>query len=571
MFVRKASLEPKMILAKNGKGKFEWRDFVKQATQEGMADRSHFLPQEAFEYDTDNFVFIIARAISGMEKHGCNGNYDAFPWEEIRKAMNTYPGCGFYIEHDEDSCDKAQGIVLDVYPNEEEQYLMALCAIDKAESPDLCQKLIDGIFSKVSMSCTANKCVCSVCGNEATDTNQLCIHMNPDSPQYCKGQVINGSPAYETNYDLCFTGLSAVADPADKDAAVFGIKASKKNMKLQREFRKYASRKKTACECSADGCCGGESCNIADEIRDIMLQKIGECAEDVRKLDVLSMSDYDLMKLAEMFFDAGELTRSFLGTSATYPSDDIAEECADYECEEYADAECTDGECITKGYDGDVAVVVELTDDDLDHIICDDGIDASLSGDNDSYTPFCSSGSKNKKKAFLVVDDIDIEDFEPWGQAVDTKDTIIDSGKSNEFNNLIVDTYPDGIGSTELNDLLAYSSDWIYESLGISIGKWEVDYTDEYEYEEEAREAYAEAIEDYPEEDHVLYNGDDLIESYDGKEMNWVVDDDRKFESEEEAREAYRQLIESHPDDEHSLFNGLKLVELYEGKEEEED
>ena len=448
MFIKKASLEVKQILAKNNKGKFEWRDFVKQATQEGKVDRSHFLPQEAFEYDTDNFVFIIARAISGMEKHGYNGNFDAFPWEEIKKAMNTYPGCGFYIEHDEDSCEKAQGIVLDVYPNMEDEYLMALCAIDKTEAPDLCQKLIEGIFNKVSMSCTANMCVCSVCGNEATDTNQLCDHMNPDSITYCKGQVVNGNPAYETNYDLCFTGLSAVADPADKDAKVFDIRASKKNMKLQREFRKYASKKKTACEC--ENCSNSE---ISTDIKTIICQKISECLDDIEKLDVLNISDDDLLHIANLFFDADTLMKNMINQQSV---------CVHNEC---VPAECESVECMP--VENTEGVIVEITDDDLDKLLDDSNVEASLSGDNDSYTPFCSSGSKNKKKAFLVVDDIDIEEFEPWGQAVETKDTIIDNDKSEEFNNLITDLYPEGIGSTQLNDLLAYDREWVYESLGI--------------------------------------------------------------------------------------------------------
>lgn len=43
---------------------------------------------------------------------------------------------------------------------------------------------------------------------------------------------------------------------------------------------------------------------------------------------------------------------------------------------------------------------------------------------------------------------------------------------------LIEELYPDGIGRTELNDIMWFDSDWIFETLGIS--------EDEEEEEEES-------------------------------------------------------------------------------------
>lgn len=258
-FKRTATLDVTQVYAADQNGKFMWREFVKKANENPSEDRTKFLPKEAYKYDTDHFLFLTARAISGMEKHGHNGNYDAFPWEEIKKALPTYPGCGFYIEHKEDSFEDAKGIVLDVFPNEDDQYVTALCAIDKEEFPEFVQQILDGTYSQVSMSLLANECECSECGNVAHSFDELCQHMNPNMPvTYMKGkQNDRGDDIYEINRDLCFTGLSAVAVPADKDAFIFDIKASKKKQnKLQEELVKYqqikqASKMKefrTACE-----------------------------------------------------------------------------------------------------------------------------------------------------------------------------------------------------------------------------------------------------------------------------------------------------------------------------------
>lgn len=258
-FLKKATLNIKSVYAADNNGKFQWRDFVKQANETPSNDRTKFLPPEAYNFDTKNFLFLTARAISGMEKHGYNGNYDAFPWEEIKKALPTYPGVGFYIEHKEDSEADAKGIVLDAIPNEEENFVVCLCAIDKNEYPEFVQQILDGTYNQVSMSCLASTCICSKCGNVATSFDNLCEHMNPNNPiTYCKGKVDeNGNVVYEINKDLCFTGLSAVEVPADKDAFVFDIKASKKKEnKLKEEFAKYTQLKqagkmkefKMACE-----------------------------------------------------------------------------------------------------------------------------------------------------------------------------------------------------------------------------------------------------------------------------------------------------------------------------------
>lgn len=68
-----------------------------------------------------------------------------------------------------------------------------------------------------------------------------------------------------------------------------------------------------------------------------------------------------------------------------------------------------------------------------------------------------------------VYTDTSLESFEVWSGAKETKQTILDNNKESEFETLIEELYPDGIGETRLNDILWFESDWLYESLGIEI------------------------------------------------------------------------------------------------------
>ena len=62
-----------------------------------------------------------------------------------------------------------------------------------------------------------------------------------------------------------------------------------------------------------------------------------------------------------------------------------------------------------------------------------------------------------------IIDDF--SSYEPWGAAVSTFDSIQNADKMDALEQLIDEMYPDGIDKTELNDLLAFESDWIYSML----------------------------------------------------------------------------------------------------------
>lgn len=58
--------------------------------------------------------------------------------------------------------------------------------------------------------------------------------------------------------------------------------------------------------------------------------------------------------------------------------------------------------------------------------------------------------------------------FDAWSGAVDTKERIIQEGKADEFDNLIEELYPDGLSETQLNNILWFEEDLLFETLGIS-------------------------------------------------------------------------------------------------------
>lgn len=96
---------------------------------------------------------------------------------------------------------------------------------------------VDGDHSYVSNlianhNCIAERAVCSICDNIATQVPNLCVHMHPKSMYYCKGKRVEGKLAYETNYGITFTEDSFVPTPADSTAHVFEILASKKNAEM---------------------------------------------------------------------------------------------------------------------------------------------------------------------------------------------------------------------------------------------------------------------------------------------------------------------------------------------------
>ena len=66
-----------------------------------------------------------------------------------------------------------------------------------------------------------------------------------------------------------------------------------------------------------------------------------------------------------------------------------------------------------------------------------------------------------------ITYELDLERFEAWSGAKDTLDRIQREGKCGALENILEELYPDGMTETQLNDLLWFDSESVYEWLGI--------------------------------------------------------------------------------------------------------
>jgi hypothetical protein len=66
-----------------------------------------------------------------------------------------------------------------------------------------------------------------------------------------------------------------------------------------------------------------------------------------------------------------------------------------------------------------------------------------------------------------ITYELDLDSFKAWSGAVDTLDRVRREGKCTELEAILEDTYPDGMTETELNDLLWFEADTVYEWLGM--------------------------------------------------------------------------------------------------------
>ena len=60
-----------------------------------------------------------------------------------------------------------------------------------------------------------------------------------------------------------------------------------------------------------------------------------------------------------------------------------------------------------------------------------------------------------------------ITNFEPWSGAVDTWNALEEFNKIDELESILEDIYPDGMPETDLNDLLWFEPETVYEWVGL--------------------------------------------------------------------------------------------------------
>lgn len=163
-----------------------------------------------------------------------NSNGDIFPEEELVKAHKKWVGKPLCIDHKSSSVDHVRGFIVDTYYDRSLKRVIALCALDKFNYPDLARKVATGYSNSVSMGTAVGTAICSDCGTKAKVEADFCKCM--------RGRTCYG----EINVDLNPIELSIVVNGADPQAKIKHIIAAANNMatyveQKEQEFNKIAT------------------------------------------------------------------------------------------------------------------------------------------------------------------------------------------------------------------------------------------------------------------------------------------------------------------------------------------
>lgn len=111
-----------------------------------------------------------------------------------------------------------------------------------------------------------------------------------------------------------------------------------------------------------------------------------------------------------------------------------------------------------------------------------------------------------------ITYELDLNSFQAWSGAKETLERIQREGKCAELENVLEELYPDGMTETQLNDLLWFDSESVYEWLGIrSEEQIEKEIK---EAEEELAEVQSNLEDDLDDDELTTEERAEIIESY---------------------------------------------------------
>lgn len=145
-----------------------------------------------------------------------NANADIFPESELKKAYKKWVGKPLCLDHKSQSVDMVRGIIVDTVYDDKHKRIIALCALDKENHPDLARKVASGYAASVSMGTAVGKAICTEkgCHRIARVEADFCDHMRNKT---CYGEI---------NVDLSPIELSIVVNGADPRAKIRRIISS---------------------------------------------------------------------------------------------------------------------------------------------------------------------------------------------------------------------------------------------------------------------------------------------------------------------------------------------------------
>ncbi len=221
-----------------------------------------------------------------------NSNNDIFPEVELKKAYRDWIGKPLCLDHKSSSVDSVRGVVVDTYYDNKYKRIVALCALDKKNYPDLARKVSTGYATSVSMGTAVGKAICSDCGNVAKIESDFCDHMRNKS---CYGEI---------NVELKPIELSIVVNGADQKAKIRHIVASADSIANYVEMKEKDLADKKALS--------------ADEIQSLKAD-VGKLQNELEKLDT-AVKDADSNESADPAYgQPGRGSLSMESPEGTYP------------------------------------------------------------------------------------------------------------------------------------------------------------------------------------------------------------------------------------------------------------
>lgn len=212
--------------------------------------------------DTDNYRYdhvTILHSIN-LESNGywitpeterfINSNNDSWETNDLRNDAYTFVGgknrgddyAKVFEEHNQDP-ELAKGKVIDLVVRElpeTKTIAIELLIGTNKKHQDLIDNINRGYYNGVSMGCTVEYCICSICGNEAEESSQYCSHVKTLKP--INGTSICSDGRIRKVAEICkqskFYDCSWVHSPADENAFHQNVVATKI---IKAENKKVAS------------------------------------------------------------------------------------------------------------------------------------------------------------------------------------------------------------------------------------------------------------------------------------------------------------------------------------------
>jgi len=162
---------------------------------------------DVFNFEVEDDHSYVA---NGIVSHNC----DIFPEQELVKAYKKWIGKPLCIDHKSSSVDHTRGFIVDTYYDRVLKRVIALCALDKVNYPELARKVGTGMQTACSMGTAVGRAICTDCGRVARAEQDFCDHMRRKT---CYGEI---------NIDLNPIELSIVINGADPKAHIKHIIAA---------------------------------------------------------------------------------------------------------------------------------------------------------------------------------------------------------------------------------------------------------------------------------------------------------------------------------------------------------